>query len=293
MSVDDQGEAMSIAVLGATGGQGGAVAAALLEAGRAVRAVVRDPGSGRARALAVAGAEVVPGDLFDADSLAEAFRGTTAAFAVTTPFQDGLDAEVAQGAAIVRAAADVALPHLVLASVASADRGTGVPHFETKARTEELLADSGLPATVVAPTYFYDNALGALDEVAAGLLTMPLSGDTPLQQVARQDLGRVVAAVVADPDRWIGQRIEVAGDDPTPVRMAEAIGRAAGGTVVFRQTALEDLRTVNPDMFAMYSFLEGTGYQVDLEALRAQFPTVPWTSYAAWADTQDWPKPRG
>jgi uncharacterized protein YbjT (DUF2867 family) len=283
---------MSIAVLGATGGQGGAVARALLEAGHAVRAVVRDPGSGRAKALAVAGAEVVRGDLFDAASLAEAFRGTTAAFAVTTPFQDGLDAEVAQGAAIVRAAADVALPHLVLASVASADRDTGVPHFETKARTEELLADSGLPATVVAPTYFYDNALGAMDEVAAGLLTMPLPGDTPLQQVARQDLGHVVAAVVADPNRWTGQRIEVAGDDPTPVRMAEEIGRAAGGTVAFRQTPLEDLRTINPDMFAMYRFLTDTGYQVDLEALRAQFPGVPWTSYAAWADTQNWPAPR-
>ncbi|MFJ5722365.1 NmrA/HSCARG family protein [Streptomyces sp. NPDC093149] len=283
---------MPIAVLGATGGQGGAVARALLEAGRGVRAVVRDPGSGRAKALAVAGAEVVPGDLFDAASLAEAFRGTTAAFAVTTPFQDGLDAEVAQGAAIVRAAADAALPHLVLASVASADRDTGVPHFETKARTEELLADSGLPATVVAPTYFYDNALGAMDEVAAGLLTMPLPGDTPLQQVARQDLGCVVAAVVADPDRWTGQRIEVAGDDPTPVRMAEEIGRAAGGTVAFRRTPLEDLRTINPDMFAMYRFLTDTGYQVDLEALRAQFPDVPWTSYGAWADAQNWPTPR-
>ncbi|MFJ2624587.1 NmrA/HSCARG family protein [Streptomyces sp. NPDC087532] len=282
---------MSIAVLGATGGQGGAVARALLEAGHGVRAVVRDPGSGRAKALAVAGAEVVPGDLFDAASLAEAFRGTTAAFAVTTPFQDGLDAEVAQGAAIVRAAADAALPHLVLASVASADRDTGVPHFETKARTEKLLADSGLPATVVAPTYFYDNALGAMDEVAAGLLTMPLPGDTPLQQVARQDLGRVVAAVVADPDRWTGQRIEVAGDDPTPVRMAEEIGRAAGGTVAFRRTPLEDLRTINPDMFAMYRFLTDTGYQVDLEALRTQFPDVPWTSYGAWVDAQNWPTP--
>ncbi|MFG2628913.1 NmrA family NAD(P)-binding protein [Streptomyces sp. NPDC048473] len=283
---------MSIAVLGATGGQGGAVAAALLEAGRGVRAVVRDPGSGRARALAAAGAEVVHGDLFDEGSLAGAFLGTTAAFAVTTPFQDGLDAEVAQGAAIVRAAEDAALPHLVLASVASADRGTGIPHFETKARIEELLAGSGLPATVVAPTYFYDNALGALDEVAAGLLTMPLPGDTPLQQVARQDLGRVVAAVVADPERWIGQRIEVAGDDPTPVRMAEEIGRAAGGTVAFRQTPLADLRTANPDMFAMYSFLADTGYQVDLEALRTQFPTVPWTPYGAWADAQKWPTPR-
>jgi uncharacterized protein YbjT (DUF2867 family) len=286
-----QGDLMSIAVLGATGGQGGAVVAALLEAGRPVRAVVRDPGGGRARSLAAAGAEVVPGDLFDATSLADAFRGAAAAFAVTTPFQDGLDAEVAQGAAIVRAAADAALPHLVMASVASADRDTGVPHFETKARTEELLAASGLPATVVAPTYFYDNALGGLDEVAAGLLTMPVPGDTPVQQVARQDLGRVVAAVVTDPDRWIGQRVEVAGDDPTPLRMAAEIGRAAGGTVEFRQSSLEDLRTRNPDMFAMYNFFVNTGYQVDLAALRTQFPTVPWTPYAAWADAQDWPKP--
>ncbi|MFE6666591.1 NmrA/HSCARG family protein [Streptomyces sp. NPDC057697] len=282
---------MSIAVLGATGGQGGAVVAALLEAGHPVRAVVRDPGGGRARSLAAAGAEVVPGDLFDAVSLAEAFRGTTAAFAVTTPFQDGLDAEVAQGEAIVRAASDAALPHLVMASVAGADRDTGVPHFETKARTEELLAASGLPATVVAPTYFYDNALSGLDEVAAGILTMPIPGDTPLQQVARRDLGRVVAAVVADPDRWIGRRVEVAGDDPTPLRMAAEIGRAAGGTVEFRQSSLEELRTADPDMFAMYNFFVRTGYQVDLSALREQFPTVPWTSYGAWADAQDWPRP--
>ncbi|MFB6813496.1 NmrA family NAD(P)-binding protein [Streptomyces sp. NPDC056347] len=283
---------MPIAVLGATGGQGGAVAAALLEAGLTVRAVVRDPSGGRARALASAGAELVPGDLADADSLAAAFRGASAAFAVTTPFQNGLDAEVAQGKAIVRAAADSALPHLVMASVASADRDTGVPHFETKARTEKLLASSGLPATVVAPAYFYDNALGGRDQVAAGLLTMPISGDTPLQQVARQDLGRVVAAVVADPGRWIGQRIEVAGDDPTPVRMAEEIGRAAGGTVTFLQSPLEDLRDVNPDMFAMYRFFANGGYQVDLAALRKQFPNVPWTSYAAWASAQEWPKPR-
>lgn len=284
---------MPTAVLGATGGQGGAVVAALLEAGRAVRAVVRDPGSGRARALAAAGAEVVPGDLFDAASLAEAFRGAEAAFAVTTPFQDGLDAEVAQGAAIVRAAADVALPHLVLASVASADRDTGVPHFETKARTEELLARSGLRRRWWHRRTSTTTPWAPGRRWPCGLLTMPMPGDTPLQQVARQDLGRVVAAVVADPDRWTGQRVEVAGDDPTPVRMAEEIGRAAGGTVTFHRSPLEDLRTANPDMFAMYSFFVNGGYQVDMAALRTQFPAVPWTSYATWAQAQDWPQPRG
>ncbi|MGW3247914.1 NmrA/HSCARG family protein [Streptomyces sp. NPDC001070] len=284
---------MTIAVLGATGGQGGAVVAALLEAGRSVRAVVRDPGAARVRPLVAAGVEVVRGELTDAASLAEAFRGAAAAYAVTTPFQDGLAAEVAQGMAIIEAAGRASLPHLVMASVASADRDTGIPHFETKARVERALAEAGLPATVVAPTYFYDNALGALQEVAAGEITMALPADTPLQQVARGDLGRVVAAIVADPGRWIGRRVEIAGDDPTPAQMARAVSDAAGGPVTFRSIPLESLRQANPDMAAMFTYLTESGYHVDLAALRADFPGVSWLSFADWAARQTWPVPRG
>lgn len=282
---------MTIAVLGATGGQGSAVVAALLEAGQQVRAVVRDPAGARARALAASGVDVVPGEMTDADSLTAAFSGATAAYGLTTPFQDGLDAEVAQGTAIIEAASRASLPHLVMASVASADRHTGIPHFETKARVEQALTRSGLPATVVAPTYFYDNALGALEEVAAGEIAMALPAHTPLQQVSRLDLGRVVAAVVADPGRWIGRRVEVAGDDPTPARMARIVGDAAGGPVAFRRIPMERLRQANPDMAAMFTYLTESGYQVDLAALRADFPGIQWTSFADWAQEQSWPVP--
>ncbi|MFJ4716546.1 NmrA/HSCARG family protein [Streptomyces sp. NPDC088785] len=282
---------MTIAVLGATGGQGGAVLAALREAGRPVRAVVRDPSSARARGLAAAGAELVTADLTDVAALTAAFTGVAGAFAVTTPFEDGLDAEVRQGTAVVEAASRADLPHLVLASVAAADRNTGIPHFESKARIEEVLADSDVPATVVAPTYFYDNALGELQEVAQGEMKLALPPDTPLQQVARRDLGRVVAAVLADPTRWLGARVEVAGDDPTPAQMARAIGTAAGGTVVYRQVPLEAVRRSSPDMGAMYDYLTRVGYAVDLPALHAAFPRVPWTSFASWAAEQSWPTP--
>ncbi|MFD3453883.1 NmrA family NAD(P)-binding protein [Streptomyces sp. NPDC058691] len=282
---------MAIAVLGATGGQGSAVVQALVEAGHPVRAVVRDPAAAKARALVAAGVEVVPGDMTDAGSLAAAFRGATAAYALTTPFQAGLDAEVAQGEAIIEAAARVSLPHLVMGSVASADRHTGIPHFETKARVEEVLARAELPATVVAPTYFYDNALGALREVAAGEIAMALPPDTPLQQVSRLDLGRVVAAVVADPGRWIGRRVEIAGDDPTPARMARVVADAAGGPVTFRRIPMEQLRQTSPDMAAMYTYLTESGYHVDLAALRADFPDIPWLSFADWAHQQAWPVP--
>ncbi|EFG65767.1 NmrA family NAD(P)-binding protein [Streptomyces sp. SPB074] len=282
---------MKIAVLGATGGQGGAVVAALREAGRPVRAVVRDPAGAGARALAASGVEVVAADLRDTDSLAAAFAGTAAAFAVTTPFEAGLEAEKEQGVAIVDAAARSALPFLVMASVASADRETGVPHFETKAHTEKILAASGLPAAVVAPTYFYDNVFGELQEVADGEISMALPPDVRLQQVSRTDLGRLVAAVLADPERWRGRRVEVAGDDPTPAEMARDIGRAAGGQVDFRQLPLDSVARVSPDRAAMYTFLAEVGYQVDIPALRAAFPEIPWTSYADWAAAQPWPTP--
>ncbi|MFF2509321.1 NmrA/HSCARG family protein [Streptomyces sp. NPDC058067] len=283
---------MTVTVLGATGGQGGAVVTALLESGYDVRAVARDPGEARARILAGQGVDVVRGDLADADSLADAFRGASAAFAVTTPFEAGLDAEDAQGLAIVEAARRTDLPHLVFASVASADRHTGIPHFETKARAERILADSGVPATVVAPSYFYDNVFGERDEIAAGVFAMPLPPDMPLQQVSRRDLGLVVAAVIADRERFTGRRIEVAGDDPTPVQMAAAIGRSAGRSLTYRQIPLEEVRAAGADMGAMYTFLAETGYQVDLPALRAEFPQIAWTSFEEWAAAQHWPGPR-
>ncbi|MDJ1133396.1 NmrA family NAD(P)-binding protein [Streptomyces iconiensis] len=282
---------MTIAVLGATGGQGGAVAGALLDQGLPVRGVVRDPGGSRARALAARGAEIVMADLANPDTLAYAFQGTTAAFALTTPFEAGLRAEEEQGMAIIEAALRVELPHLVMASVASADRRTGIPHFETKAHTEEVLAASGLPATVVAPTYFFHNVFGELHEIASGVLVLPLDPGTPLQQVSRRDLGRVVAAVIAEPERWIGRRIEVAADAPTPAQMAEAIGHAAGWAVEYRQTPLSSLRVASPDMGAMFAFLAETGFRVDLEALRAEFPRVPWTPFAEWASAQRWSRP--
>ena len=156
-----------VLVLGATGGQGGAVAAALIQAGRSVRALVRDPSSAGAVKLAGAGAQLAVAEFTDREALTAAMRGVAAAFALTSPFESGPAAEVEQGQAIIVAAAAAQLPHLVFSSVAGATAGTGIPHFESKATVERALAASGLPHTVVAPTYFYDNALGGYQDLLA------------------------------------------------------------------------------------------------------------------------------
>src|SRR6516165_8024967 len=211
---------LPILVLGATGGQGGAVADALLARGARLRAIVRRPGEPKASRLVQHGVEVLTGSLDDRTALGAAMRGVDAVFALTTPFEAGVDAEIAQGRAILAAAADAQVPHLVFSSVAGAKQHTGVPHFDSKAIIEDELAASGLSYTITAPTYFFDNALGGIDRIDAGILDLPLPPGRPLQQLARPDLGAFVTKALLDPAPSLGQRIELASDAPTPVQMA-------------------------------------------------------------------------
>ncbi|NLU84320.1 NmrA/HSCARG family protein [Rhodococcus sp. HNM0569] len=270
-----------ILVTGATGGQGGAVVDALLARGVPVRALSRSVSSGRADALAEAGAEVVQGSFDDAESLTRAMTGVSAAFALTTPFEQGVDEEVRQGRTILRAALDAQLPHLVFSSVAGADTDSGVPHFESKAVVERELAQSGVPYTILGPTYFYDNALGDADDLEAGRLPLPLPIDRPLQQLARQDLGAFAARVLVDPAPYTGRRIELASDAPTPNEMAAVLTDVLGHDVRAVPVPLRDVR--DTDMHAMWSFLNGPGYRVDLDALHREASDVPWTSFREWA----------
>jgi uncharacterized protein YbjT (DUF2867 family) len=272
---------LPILVLGATGGQGGAVADALLARGARVRVMVRQPGEPRASRLAECGVEVLAGLLDDRTALGAAMRGVDAAFALTTPFEAGVDAEIAQGRTIVAAAADAQIPHLVFSSVAGANQHTGVPHFDSKAIIEDELAASGLPYTITAPTYFFDNALGGRDRIQAGILDLPLPPDRPLQQLARPDLGAFVAKVLCSPGSYVGQRVELASDAVTPEQMAEALSAAVGRPVRLEQTSLESIRS--PDMYAMWRFLNGPGYRVDIQALHRANPDIAWTSFADWA----------
>ena len=267
-------------VTGATGLHGGGVAEALLAAGHRVRALTRDRSGRRAGWLAELGAELVLGDLLVADSLLGAMRDVRTVYAVTTPFGAGSQSEVEQGEHIIAAARQARVPSLILASVASADRATGIPHFESKWRIEQQLEASGIPHAVVAPTYFYENLGNPAEIVAAGELALPLSVSRPLQQLPVADLGALVAAVLERHDELMGERIEVAADQPTPHQMAAALQEAAGRPVSYRQL---DALGSSGDIVAMYRYLEHTGYQVDIAGLRERFPEVRWTGFAEWA----------
>lgn len=207
-------------------------------------------------------------------------EGAAGVFALTTPFESGVEAEVRQGRAILSAAAEVRVPHLVFSSVAGADQESGVPHFDSKARIEAELVSGDVPFTILGPTYFFDNALGGAERILGGVLDLPLPADRALQQLARPDLGAFATEVLLQPELYVGQRIELASDAPTPVQMASALSAALGREVLHRSVPLAAVG--NPDMRAMWTFLNGPGYRVDIPTLHASRPEVSWTSFADW-----------
>lgn len=177
----------TILVLGATGNQGGSVARELLRRGRPVRALTRDPRSAKAQELAAAGAEVVSGDLDDPRSLDAAFRGVYGVYSVQTFMgPGGIEAEERQGRAVAEAAARAEVAHLVYGSVGGAERDSGVPHFDSKARIERHITGLGLPATMLRPTYFINNFafMGPVRDADGLVLTLALKPGTALQMIA-------------------------------------------------------------------------------------------------------------
>ncbi|MFD7231089.1 NmrA/HSCARG family protein [Streptomyces sp. NPDC059881] len=270
-----------ILVLAATGGQGRVVTDALLDRGAGVRALVQKPDDEAARRLADRGVEVVAGSLSDQASLAAAMRGVAGVFAYTTPFVDGVEAEVAQGQAILAAAGEQRVPHLVFSSLANADQGTGVPIFESKARIEAQLVSGDVPYTILGPTSFLDMVnIGGAQRILSGALDMPLHSDKPLKQLARTDHGAFAAGVLLNPTRYVGQRINLASDENTPTQMAATLSATVGTKV--RHEYIPLTKVENSDVRSVWAFLDGPGYTVDVPALHAAHPEIAWTSFADW-----------
>lgn len=257
----------TILVLGATGNQGGATARALLSRGWTVRALVRDPGRPAARALEERGAELVQGDLADAASLRRAAEGAHGIFSVQPLAHEPetLAAEVRHGKAVADVAGEAGVAHLVYSSVGGAERKTGIDHFETKAEIERHIERRGLPATVLRPVFFMDNLLYFAKAGDERVLSLPVEPHRPMQFVASEDIGAFAADAFERPAEYLGERIEIAGDELTFTRVAEVYERVTGTPTRLDPVPVED---------RMFAWFAEEGYQADLLALRARRPDL-------------------
>jgi uncharacterized protein YbjT (DUF2867 family) len=280
-----------VAVTGATGAQGGATARALLAAGRPVRALTRDPLSPAAVELRDLGADLVRADFDDRDSLLAALDGAGALFAMSTPFGTDLDTEVRQGVALLDAAkAAGSVRHIVFTSAMNADRGTGIPHFDSKWRIEQHLATLGVPWTVLGPGAFMENYANGwtLESLRQGGFAIPMPLDSPLPVIAAADIGAFAAVALGDPARYAGRRIELASQWATPTRIAAAISAASGREIRAREVPLEVVETHSADLAAMFRYFQQVGLEVDVPGLRARHPQIAWHTIETWAAARTW-----
>lgn len=288
--MDERSVEGPILVTGATGRQGGAVARRLLDEDRAIRVLTRE--RSRAAHLEAEGAEVVEGDMKYPESVESALQGVAGVYAMTTPFEEGMEAEVRQGRALADAALAAGVPHTVFSSVAAAERDTGIPHFESKREVELHIEEIGLPATVLRPVFFMENFQSppTVDSIRDGVLTMPVDPVTSLQMVALDDHAAFAAAAFADPDRFLGEAIEVASDERTMPEAAAVLSDALGREVEYRSVPIEAVEErIGEDMARMFRWFHEVGYDVDIVELEERWG-IPLTPLEVWAESAEWPE---
>lgn len=246
----------TVVVTGATGKQGGAVVRHLVAAGWDVRALTRDP------AAQVPGASVVVGDQDDPDSLVRAFSGAHGVFSVQPAPHDprspqgySTAKETRWGRNVADAALAAGVSHVVYASLVAAQSRTGVASFDSKWEVEQHIADIGLPTTVLRPTTFMDG----LYTPGMTRLTHLLHPSVRYHLIAVDDIGAVAALVFADPGRFVGSSLTLAGDVLTPLEIAGLIG------VPYERFQVDD-----PELRKVFD--SPAEPPVDIEALRALHP---------------------
>ena len=262
----------TVLITGATGKQGGSVARALLtRGGFQVRALTRKPESPAARALARRGATIVPGDLDDEVSLRAAMDDVWGVYAMQNTWEAGVEREEAQGHRQARVAREVGVQHYVYSSVGSADRDTGIPHFENKRRIEDTVRRAEFPSHVILrPVFFMENLISPWF-LNGDQLTAALPPTTSLQMVAVEDIGKMGALAFERAAELRGAEIDYAGDAATMPEVATVLSETLGRRIEFVQVPLEQVRAQSADFAAMLAWFARAGYDADIAGVQRTY----------------------
>jgi uncharacterized protein YbjT (DUF2867 family) len=254
-----------IAVLGATGAQGGGLVRAILKdktGGFSARAITRDPKSDKARALADAGAEVVAADVDDEASLRRAFEGASGAFCVTFFWAHfSAEKELAHAGNMARAAKAAGVRHVIWSTLEDTRKFVPledtrmptlhgkykVPHFDAKGEANQLFIEAGVPLTLLQTAFYWDNFIYFGSGPQKGpdgtyAITFPM-GDKKLPAIAVEDIGKCAYGVFKRGQELIGKTISIAGEALTGAEMARALSKALGIEVGYNDVPPEVYRS--------------------------------------------------
>jgi uncharacterized protein YbjT (DUF2867 family) len=244
-----------IAVIGATGAQGGGLARAILRDSSeefAVRALTRTPDSAKARELADLGADVVAADLDDPTSLQKAFTGAHGAYCLTNYWEHlNPEKETAQAHALAQAAQDAGVAHVIWstledtrlripldeARMPTLQGRYKVPHLDAKGEADQHFEELGVPTTFLHTSFYWENFIFFGMGPAKGpdgrlAITLPM-GEARLPGSAVEDIGKCAYGIFKRGEEMVGTSIGIAGEHLTGTQMAAAFSRALGQEVVY------------------------------------------------------------
>ncbi|MGD9728160.1 MAG: NmrA/HSCARG family protein [Nitrospiraceae bacterium] len=254
-----------IAVIGATGMQGGGLARALARDSRGsftARAVTRSAESDKAKALAALGVQAVTADLDDIESLKRAFSGAHGAFCVTNFWEHfSPEKEYAQATNLAAAAKHAGLEHVIWSTLEDTRRWVPlsdgrmptlmgkykVPHFDGKGEADKLFSELGVPTTFLLTSFYWDNFIyfgmgPKKDQTGTLAITFPM-GDTKLPGIAAGDIGPCALAIFKRGRDLIGKTVGIAGEHLTGAQMAASLTKALGREVRYQDVAPEVYRS--------------------------------------------------
>src|SRR5689334_14662804 len=255
-----------LAVVGATGAQGGGLVRAILADGErrfAARAITRTPYSAKARALSAAGAEVVAGDADDPSSLARAFDGAYGAFLVTN-FWEHLspERELKQAAAMARATKAAGIAHAVWSTLEDTRLSFPlddarlktlhgkykVPHFDAKGEADAIFSREAAPTSYVMAAFYWENFIyfgqgPRKNADGTFVLALPLGGGK-LPGIAAEDIGKCAYGIFRRGPSAAGQRFGIAGEVLSGPEYAAAFSRHLGVPVSFYDMPFNDFRAL-------------------------------------------------
>jgi uncharacterized protein YbjT (DUF2867 family) len=300
-----------IAVVGATGAQGGGLVRAILadtNSEFAVRAITRDANSGAARALRAQGAEVVEANIDDVESLTKAFAGTYGAFCVTFYWSHlSPEKEKAEAANLAKAAKAAGLQHVVWSTLEdtrtfvplSDDRMPTlmgkykVPHFDAKGESDHFFTDLGVPTTFLLASYYWENLIANGPKKGPdGAISLTLAiGGEKMAGVASTDIGAAAYGIFKKGTSTIGQHIGVSGGHLTGNEFAAALSKALGKPVTFNAIEPAVLRSFGfpgaDDIGNMFQFYRDFAAQCnstrDVARSRSLAPQLQ--SFEQWLET--------
>jgi uncharacterized protein YbjT (DUF2867 family) len=258
------GDKKIVAVVGATGAQGGGLVRAIMNdpsGGFSARAITRDINSSKAKELIKTGVEVVAADIDDEQSLEKALQGAYGAYFVTFYWEHlSPDKEMAEARNMARAAKTTGVKHAIWSTLDDTRQWIPlsdnrmptlqgkykVPHFDAKAESNRFFTDLDLPTTFLLASFYWDNLINFGMGPKKGpdgklAITLPM-GDKKMPGIASEDIGKCAHGIFKNGTKYIGKTVGIAGEHLTVAEMAAELGKALGQEVRYNAVTPEEYR---------------------------------------------------